>query len=126
VVDEHKPIYRAEIVDGPIDDEYDPYWPPQCGRPEPGHPVIPVVLSPDYDAELPLWGDWPLDTRLPDDLRDRLASWQAEFNENNGAGWTKEAKEHWSAQAERLADALRKVLDGKAELEVDLWPVGSE
>ena len=125
VVDEHEPTSRAvyRIDDNPSDDEYDPYCPPQCGHPVPGRPLIPVRLSPDYDAELPLWGDWPHDTRLPDDLRDRLAAWQAEFNENYGGRWTKEIRERWAAQADGLADALRKVLDGKAALEVDLWPI---
>jgi hypothetical protein len=117
-------VVVAAIVDRPAD-VYDPYWPPQCGRLEPGKPVNPVRLSPDYDAELPLWGDWPPETRLPDDVRDRLASWQAEFDENHHLedGWvTKEAEEQWVAQADGLADALREVLDGQAELEVDLWP----
>lgn len=131
MVDEQKRFSRAvyRLDNNPPDDEYNPYWPPQCAQPVPGRPLIPVRLSPDYDVELPLWGDWPLDTRLPDDLRDRLASWQVEFDENfhYGVGWiTKGAKEHWVAQTDGLADALRKVLDGKAELEVDLWPVESE
>ena len=117
------PMY-IPMHDAP-DDEYDPYCPPQCGYAVPGTPILPVRLSPDYDVELPLWGDWPLDTRLPDDLRDRLASWQAEFDENFriGVGWVAdEAKEQWVAQADGLARALREVLLDKVELEVDLWP----
>jgi len=130
VVDEHERFSRAvyRVDPSPINDAYDPYQPPQCAQPVPGQALIPVRLSPDYDVELPLWGDWPLDTRLPDDLRDRLASWQAEFSESfrNGVGWiTRQAKEDWVAQADGLAGALRKVLDGKAQLEVDLWPVES-
>ena len=75
-----RPVYK--VVEDPTGYEYDPYCPPQCGYPVPGEPPISVRLSPDYSAELPLWGDWPTDTRLPDALRDRLASWQAEFDEN--------------------------------------------
>jgi hypothetical protein len=129
LVSEPKGPSRPFYEPVPDDQEYDPYCPPQCGRPQPGQRPLPVRLAPDYMAELPLWGDWPLETRLPDELRDRLASWQAEFDENFGhdTGWaTEEAKEHWFAQAEDLAAALRQVLDGKADLEVDLWPASPD
>lgn len=109
--------------------EDDPDLPGQCSRMEPGRLLIPVCLSVEYSVKIPLWGDWPPDTRLPDELRDRLAAWQAEFDEQFHweSGWrSKAAREHWMSQAGDLADTLREVLKGRAELEVNLWPVADE
>jgi len=112
---------------GPAEDEYNPSVPWNCSLAEEGRPAH-VRLSPDYWAELPLWGDWPRDTPLPEDLRRRLAAWQEEFENgySHTSGWTDAAaREHWLAQADGLADALRELLNGRATLDVDLWPHGT-
>jgi len=100
---------------------YDPYLPGQCSRMEPGRTAIPVSLSCDYSADLPLWGDWPPDTPLPEALRQRLAAWQEEWESNvlPGFGWQSEtARAHWLSQVDGLAAELREVLAGRAEVEV--------
>jgi hypothetical protein len=90
---------------------------------EPGRPPIPVSLSCDYAATLPLWGDWPPDTPLPEELRQRLAAWQEDWEEGHlrVTGWRSEAaRAHWLSKADDLASELRTVLDGRAELELRL------
>lgn len=109
---------------------YDPTRPGQCSRLEPGSTPIPVALSVDYGVpELPLWGDWPGDTPLPDDLRERLAAWQQEFEEGYlpDSGWRSDsARDRWLSKADGLADELRALLAGRAELTVDLWPIDGD
>lgn len=69
-----------------------------------------VCLSPDYAADLPLWGCnwWTLG--LPVELLDALADWQEEFvlSFRHDSGWTDEAATHaWANRGGELADALR-------------------
>lgn len=85
-----------------------------------------VRLSPDYGAPSPLW---PLsvgtDALVPEPLLARLVEWQEDFDSNyRDSGWrSEEARDRWSAAGVVLEAELRKALDGKATLEVDLWPL---
>jgi hypothetical protein len=91
-----------------------------------------IVLSPEYGAELPLWGEgwgnihWAL-TKFPPQLLDRLAAWQQAFDENYDyqAGWrTDAAGDSWAHAAKELAADLRAAIGTRAELVVKLWPRG--
>lgn len=91
-----------------------------------------IVLMPDYDAELPLWGerwgnvDWHF-TRFSRELLDRLAAWQREFDDNFHweSGWrSASVRDRWASEAEDLATAVRTELGARSELVVDLWPLG--
>jgi hypothetical protein len=90
-----------------------------------------VELSPDYSAELPLWGEgfgsisWQF-TKFSPGLLDRLAHWQQEFDENFhwDSGWrSAEIRDHWASQAGELAADVRAELGTRAELVVRLWPL---
>jgi hypothetical protein len=90
-----------------------------------------IRLSPDYGADLPLWGEgfgniaWQF-TKLPPQLLDRLAAWQQDFDNNYHyqAGWRSAAiRDRWAHQATELAAGLRAALGARAELTVDLWPI---
>jgi hypothetical protein len=113
-----------------------PWWHPRdddLGWDEPLPSVI--VLSPDYSAELPLWGeafgniDWRF-TKFQPDLLDRLAAWQQEFDDNYHpweSGWRSAAiRDRWAHQAKNLATDVRAALGTRAKLVVDLWPVGEQ
>jgi len=91
----------------------------------------PIVLAPDYMADLPLWGEgfgniaWQF-TKFPPELLDRLAAWQRYFDDNYHyrTGWqSAAARDRWAYQATDLAADLRAALGTRAELVVDLWPV---
>jgi hypothetical protein len=112
-----------------------PWWHPSdddLGWDEPLPPVI--QLSPDYSAPLPLWGggfgniDWRF-TKFPPELLDRLAAWQHDFDDNYHyqTGWRSAAiRDRWAHHAQRLATDLRAALGARAELVVDLWPLGEK
>jgi hypothetical protein len=91
-----------------------------------------IVLCPEYGAELPLWGegwgniDWAL-TKFSPELLDRLAAWQQVFDENYDyeTGWRSDAaQDRWAHDANDLAADLRVALGTRAELVVNLWPLG--
>lgn len=91
-----------------------------------------IELSPDYSAELPLWGAgfgnlaWQY-TKFSPQLLDRLAAWQQEFDDNFrwDTGWrTTEIRDRWAGQAAKLAADVRAELGTRAELTVRLWPLG--
>ena len=91
--------------------------------------VIRLRLSPDYVPAgwSPLWpsSDYT-DALVSQHLLAELISWQEEFSQNFHweKGWrSKEAMDHWAAKATQLEVELRAELAGKAELEVDLWPL---
>jgi hypothetical protein len=111
---------RYEPVTSKADeDAYDPFVPWNCSPVEEGNSAH-IRLAADYGAELPLWGDWPADTRLPEDLRQRLAAWQQAF-EDNMPGWNNPTSlGQWLSDGEALAASLRELLNDKATLEVDL------
>ena len=108
-----------------------PWWHPgamiSAGRaPSPGHRALPRL-----QAALPLWGEgfghiaWQF-TKFPPELRDRLAAWQQEFDDNYHyqTGWRSAAiRDRWAHQAKHLAADLRAALGSRAELAVDLWPI---
>lgn len=92
-----------------------------------------IRLAPDYSAELPLWGEgfgniaWQF-TKFSPGLLDRLAAWQRAFDENFrwDSGWRSSmVKEAWAREAKRLETDVRAELGSRAELDVDLWPLGS-
>ena len=92
--------------------------------------VIRLRLSPEYSTPLgwvPLWpSSDDTDALVPPSLLGELIAWGEEFNENfrYKKGWrSREAMDRWAAKADHLALELRSVLAGKAELDVDLWPL---
>ena len=91
--------------------------------------AIRLRLSPDYTppAFVPVWHSSPYtDALVPPKLIDELIAWHEEFNENfdPDRGWrSKEVMDRWAAEGNKLAAELRSALVGKAELEVDLWPL---
>jgi hypothetical protein len=91
--------------------------------------VIRLRLMPEYtpDDWVPLWpSSDDTDALVPQRLLDELVAWQEDFSQNFHAdkGWkSKEARDRWAAKAADLEAELRTVLAGKAELEVDLWPL---
>jgi hypothetical protein len=93
----------------------------------PGPPPSKVRLSPDYSAPSPLWpSSDATDALVPRALLARLIAWQRHFDSNFrwNAGWTsEEAKTRWAEEAAVLEVEVRKALEGKAELTVDLWPL---
>lgn len=85
-------------------------------------------MSPDYSAPSPLW---PLsvgtNSLVPESLLAELIAWQEDFDANfrYDTGWhSEEAKTRWADASVSLVDQVREALDGKAELIVDLWPLG--
>jgi len=109
-----------------------PWWHPSdddLGWDEPLPGVI--RLSPDYGADLPLWGAgfgniaWQF-TKFPPELLDRLAAWQRDFDDNfhYEAGWRSAAiRDRWAHQVIGLAADVQAALGTRAELAVDLWPI---
>jgi hypothetical protein len=87
---------------------------------------ISVMLSPDYSAELPLWGQRWEALRLDPALQSALADWQLHFDEHfhHDRGWTgASARDTWAAEAEKLIRRLRRALPESVLLDVDLWPL---
>lgn len=91
---------------------------------------LPVLrFSPDYAAELPLWGVPLAQLGLTARLLDRLGDWQQQFDNSFDPhkGWESEGiKSAWSEQAVSLEMDLRVEIDGKAKLAVDLWPLDDD
>jgi hypothetical protein len=91
-----------------------------------GQPIR-LRLSPDYSAPSPLWpSSDDTDALVPSELLERLVAWQKAFDRNFHweKGWQSEqARDEWAATAIELEAELRAALRGKAELEVDLWPL---
>jgi hypothetical protein len=90
-----------------------------------------LTLSPDYAADLPLWGDAAVIDGLPWVLLDRLAGWQEFFDQHylplESPKWSSlEDREWWQTEAQLLAEDLRYALPGDIELKVDLWPLEDE
>ena len=91
-----------------------------------------IELSPDYSADLPLWGcdgsgmlAWQ-DTKFSPQLLDRVAAWQQDFDANFrwDKGWrSAETRDRWASQAEELAADVRTELGTRAKLTVRLWPL---
>jgi hypothetical protein len=91
-----------------------------------------IVLTLEYGAELPLWGepwgniDWHF-TKFSPELLDRLAAWQLVFDENYDyeTGWRSDAaQDRWAHDANDLVTDLRAALGTRAELVMNLWPLG--
>jgi hypothetical protein len=91
-----------------------------------------IVLTPDYGAELPLWGErWGnIDgrfTRFSRELLDRLAAWQQDFDDNFHpweSGWrSASVRDRWARESDDLATAVRAELGTRSRLVVDLWPL---
>jgi len=121
-------FYVTDVGDQGMKDH--PWWhPTQDDDWNEPLPAI-VVLSPDYMAKLPLWGDsgtlpWQR-SKLSPELLDRLVSWQEEFDSNFDfdAGWSSnEARNRWAAEARDLAGDVLAQLASRAKLMVDLWPL---
>jgi hypothetical protein len=92
---------------------------------ESNNPPI-VDLRPDYGAPSPLWPQSDeIDALVPEALLVRLMRWQHDFDANFARGrWTsEEAKRRWAEESELLVEDTRFALEGKAFLNVDLWPL---
>lgn len=110
-----------------------PWWHPTEDDRDWDEPLPAVIqLSSDYSAPLPLWGEgfgniaWQF-TKFPPELLDRLAAWQRDFDDNYHyrKGWQSAAvRDRWASQAKDLAADVRAALGTRAELVVDLWPLG--
>jgi hypothetical protein len=89
-----------------------------------------IELSPEYSADLPLWGEcgaiaWQR-TKFSPQLLDRLAAWQQDFDANFhwDKGWrSAQTRDRWARQAEVLAADVRAELGNRARLTVRLWPL---
>jgi len=86
-------------------------------------------LSPDYTADLPLWGMAVEPLLLSASLLEDLRVWQHTFDIQFDAHWgwiSAEAKTAWAEEAVELVARLRGAIEGKADLLVDLWPLEDE
>lgn len=86
-------------------------------------------LSPDYTADLPLWGMIVEPLQIPASLLEDLRVWQRTFDSQFDAHWgwiSTEAKTSWAEEAVELEARLRSAVEGKAEVLVDLWPLEAE
>jgi len=87
-----------------------------------------IKLMPEYSVEVPLWGPWrQLD--LPGALVARLRTWQEDFDLSfrPESGWlSSTARQRWAAEAEALAVELRHEIGDRAEVTVNLWPLGDD
>jgi hypothetical protein len=79
---------------------------------------------------VPLWpSSDATDALVPPDLIERLLAWQSDFDGSfhPEREWlSHEAKERWATSSAELEAELREALSGKAELVVDLWPLGQK
>lgn len=77
---------------------------------------------------MPLWpSSDATDALVPPDLIERLLAWQEDFDTNYHyeRGWlSDEARERWATTSLELEADLRDALASKADLVVDLWPLG--
>ncbi len=91
-------------------------------------PPTTVLLSPNYNASSPLWPESDLtNSMVPASLLTDLIAWQKEFDADYEweTGWCNdEAKSRWASASVGLVDRVREALAGKAELRVNLWPLG--
>lgn len=105
---------RSDKTDGPHD------WF------EEGEPVV-IRLMPEFGVDVPLFPQSDFTEALvPEDLLAKLISWQGQFLDNyvfETGRRSPDARDRFAADAGPLETALREALQGKAELEVDLWPV---
>ena len=76
---------------------------------------------------MPLWpSSDSTDALVPSELLSRLIIWHEEFLNNFDVdnGWrSEEVMNRWASEANVLIAELQSALVGKAELEVDLWPL---
>ncbi len=93
--------------------------------------AIRLRLMPDYVSGISAL--WPssdsTDALVPPELLTRLVAWNDEFNANFDyeQGWrSDEACKHWAKEAVELVAELQSTLEGKVELEIDLWPLPPE
>jgi hypothetical protein len=105
------------------------------GRPEhdwfsDGEPLR-LRLAPDY--VMGISGLWPssddTDAMVSPELLTRLVAWNDEFNVNfhYERGWrSEEARDRWAEESVDLAAQVRAAVEGKAELQIDLWPLSPE
>jgi hypothetical protein len=88
-----------------------------------------VLLSPDFNASAPLWPESAAtNAMLSASLLGDLIAWQHDFDASYDweSGWcTEEAKSRWASTSHGLVDRLKEALAGKAELTVNLWPLGA-
>jgi hypothetical protein len=91
-----------------------------------------IVLSPEWSVDLPLWPrSEEVNNLVPESLLEKLIVWQRIFDSSyrlgegtRPEGWLSvKAKNQWERMAPDLVTELRAVLEGKAELIVDLWPM---
>jgi hypothetical protein len=64
---------------------------------------------------------------VPESLLGDLIAWQKDFDSNFDweTGWrSDEARCRWADTSVGLVDKVREALEGKAELSVNLWPLG--
>jgi hypothetical protein len=94
--------------------------------------VIRLRLTPDYTPSewTPLWpsSDYT-DALVSPELLHDLIAWQELFLQNFqfDKGWrSMEVMDEWATTATQLETRLRAELMGKAELEVDLWPLSQD
>ena len=79
-------------------------------------------MAPDYGVDIPLWGPWE-DLNLPDDLLERLAAWQEEWEASvdwESGTWRTgtQAREKWREAGQVLADQLRSAVADRIPVEV--------
>jgi hypothetical protein len=95
-----------------------------AGKNAPSTATCRVKIMPEYQAELPLWGqDWK-SLNFSATLLNRLADWQDDFDANFDplSGWkTSEARQKWAERSIELIAELQAVKS--VELEIDLWPL---
>ena len=90
------------------------------------------ILSPDWTVDIPLWPQSEaIDDLIPESLQEKLTTWQSIFDVNymwseqdKPERWlSNDAKEEWERAVPDLVAELTSVLEGKARLIVDLWPI---
>lgn len=100
------------------------------GDPLPPYCSTPVQLMCDYGAEVPLFPQSEfVESLVPPPLRSRLEDWQADFERHYlpEDGWrTAAARERWERTARAIEPEVRAAFAGKAEVEVDLWPLAPD
>jgi len=106
---------------------------PRLSEPqEPDTPPSEVLLFPDYTGPgwVPLWpSSDATDAYFSVDLLQRLVAWHDEFQDNYGydGGWVSdESERRWADESKVLEDEVRREIAGKADLVVDLWPLGQK